>query len=511
MTGRRDLAALLAVLAAGGCARPAPPAASSFLLTNLELLDGTGAPARRAAVRVSGDTIAAVGDLTPLAGERVEDAGGLTLAPGFIDTHSHADRGFGGHRDALAATSQGITTIIGGQDGGSPYPLAGYLDSLQREPVAVNVGMYAGHATLRRLVLGGDYRRTATASEVDSMAGLLRRELGAGALGLSTGLEYEEGHDSDPSEVLALARITADSGGRYISHIRSEDRGFWAAVEELITIGRETGMPVQLSHAKLAMRPLWGRADSLIRRLDAARAAGVKVTADVYPYLYWQSTLRVLFPEGNYGSVTEARFALDQVAPAEGLLLGTFAPDPSYAGKTVAEIARIRGSDPARTLVALVAEAEAWEREHGGSAESVIGTSMVEPDLERLLAWSWANLCTDGELAGRHPRGFGSFPRVLGRYVRERQVLPLAEAVRKMTSLAAANVGLARRGQIRPGWYADLVLFDPATVADRATPTDPQALSEGIRRTWVNGVIVYESGHPTAARPGQVLWRGALR
>jgi N-acyl-D-amino-acid deacylase len=136
---------------------------------------------------------------------------------------------------------------------------------------------------------------------------------------------------------------------------------------------------------------------------------------------------------------------------------------------------------------------------------------MVEPDLERLLAWSWANLCTDGELAGRHPRGFGSFPRVLGRYVRERQVLPLAEAVRKMTSLAAANVGLARRGQIRPGWYADLVLFDPATVADRATPTDPQALSEGIRRTWVNGVIVYESGHPTAARPGQVLRRRALR
>jgi N-acyl-D-amino-acid deacylase len=482
-----------------GCGRSAP---RTILITNIQLLDGTGALARAASLRIAGDTIAALGELTRERSDSVLDGAGLTLAPGFIDTHSHADRGLGTHPDALAAVSQGITTVVGGQDGGSPYPLAAFLDSLERHPAAVNLAMYAGHATLRELVLGKEYRRPASAAELDSMQQLLRRELGAGALGLSTGLEYEEAHNATPAEVLALARIAADSGGGYISHIRSEDRGFWPAIEELLTIGRTNRMPVQLSHAKLAMRRLWGQADSLLRRLDAARAEGIDVTLDVYPYLYWQSTLRVLFPEGNYTDLREARFALDQVAPAEGLLLGRFDPEPGYVGKTVAEVAALRRSDPAATLLALIRESE-------GKAESVIGTSMVEPDLVRLLAWPFANICTDGELAGRHPRGYGSFPRVLGRYVREQQVVPLPEMVRKMTSLAAHNTRLTRRGELRPGWYADLVLFDPATVLDRATPADPRALSTGIAGTWVNGVQVFSNGVGTGARPGQVIRRTA--
>lgn len=428
------------------------------------------------------------------------DGGGLTLAPGFIDTHSHADRGLGKHPDALAAVSQGITTVVGGQDGDSPFPLSGFLDSLSRHPTAVNLAMYAGHATLRGRVLGDDFRRAATSAEVDSMKQLLRRELGAGALGLSTGLEYEEAHRASPDEVLALAQVAADSGGRYISHIRSEDRGFWAAIDELLTIGRVTRMPVQLSHAKLAMRRLWGQADLLLHRLDSARARGIEVTLDVYPYLHWQSTLRVLFPEGNYRDLREARFVLDQVAPADGLLLGRFEPDSSYVGKTLAQIAALRHADPAATLVALIQESE-------GKQESVIGTSMIEPDLVRLLAWPYGDICTDGELNGRHPRGFGSFPRVLGRYVREQGVVPLAEMIRKMTSLAAHNTGLTRRGELRVGWPADLVLFDPGTVADRATPTDPHALSVGIAGTWVNGVQVYGAGAATGARPGQILRR----
>lgn len=489
------LVPLLVVVLA--CARPQAP---TLLLTNIRLLDGTGAPARAASVRIAGDTIAAVGELTRERSDSVIDGEGLTLAPGFVDTHSHADRALGSHPDALAAVSQGITTVIGGQDGGSPYPLAPFLDSLERHPAAVNLAMYAGHATLRMQLLGDAFRRPASSRELDSMKVLLRHELGAGALGLSTGLEYEEAHSADPAEVLALAQVAADSGGRYISHIRSEDRGFWPAIEELLTIGRTTGMPVQLSHAKLAMRRLWGHADSLIHRLDAARAQGIDVTLDVYPYLYWQSTLRVLFPEGNYRDLREARFVLDQVAPAEGLLLGRFDPDPSYVGKTVAQIARLRHDDPAVTLVALIRESE-------GKSESVIGTSMVEPDLERLLAWPFGNICTDGELAGRHPRGYGSFPRVLGRYVRERRLIPLEEMIRKLSALAAHNVGLTRRGEVRPGWYADLVLFDPATIVDHATPTEPRALSTGIARTWVNGVEVYRAGGPSGARPGRVLRR----
>jgi len=495
---RRPVIAL--VLVALGCR--IQPTERTILITNVQLLDGTGAPARAASLRIAGDTIAAVGALTRERSDSVVDGGGLTLAPGFVDTHSHADRGLADHPDALAAVSQGITTVVGGQDGGSPYPLAPFLDSLERNPPAINLALYAGHATIRAEVLGNSYRRPATDREVDSMKQLLRRELGAGALGLSTGLEYATGHNAALSEVLALAQVAADSGGRYISHIRSEDRGFWAAIEELLTIGRVTGMPVQLSHAKLAMRRLWGQADSLLRRLDAARAEGVNVTLDVYPYLYWQSTLRVLFPEGNYGDVREARFALDQVAPAEGLLLGAFEADTSYVGKTVAQIAALRRRDPAVTLVALI-------RESKGKEESVIGTSMIEADLVRLLAWPWANICTDGELAGRHPRGYGSFPRVLGRYVREQRVVPLEEMVRKMTSLAAHNTNLTRRGELRPGWYADLVLFDPAAVNDRATPTAPQALSVGIARTWVNGVEVFQDGAATGARPGRVLRRTA--
>jgi len=474
-----------------------------LLITNVQLLDGTGAPARAGSLRVAGDTIAGIGDLTRQSSDSVVDGGGLTLAPGFIDTHSHADRGFAGHPDALAAVSQGITTVVGGQDGGSPYPLAPFLDSLARGPVAVNVAMYVGHATIRTLLLGNDYRRTATPAELDSMKVLLRREMGSGALGLSTGLEYEEGHSASREEVLALAQVAADSGGRYISHVRSEDRGFWPAIDELLEIGRVTGMPVQLSHAKIAMRSIWGQADRLLAKLDSARAKGTKVTLDVYPYLYWQSTLRVLFPEGNYGDVKEARFVLDQVSPADGLLLGRFEPDSSYTGKTVAQIAALRHQDPAVTLVALIKESE-------GKSESVIGTSMIEPDLEKLLAWPFGNICTDGELDGRHPRGYGTFPRVLGRYVRERQVVPLAEMIRKMSALAAANVGIRKRGRLEPGWYADLVLFDPVTVLDHATPQDPHALSTGIARTWVNGVEVYQDGKVTGAHPGQVVRRAAV-
>jgi N-acyl-D-amino-acid deacylase len=262
---------------------------------------------------------------------------------------------------------------------------------------------------------------------------------------------------------------------------------------------------------KLAMRGLWGQTDRLLRTLDDARARGIDVTADIYPYLYWQSTLTVLFPERDFDNRAAAEFALREVSTPDDLLLGRFAPEPAYAGKTLAEIARLRGTDAPATLIDLIREALAYEKRTGDDAENVIGTSMSEPDLERLLAWPHANICTDGELDGRHPRGFGTFPRVLGRYVRERGVISLEDAVRKMTSLAAHNVGLSGRGEIRPGAAADLVLFDPATVVDRATTRDPHALAVGIETVWVNGAVVYEKGAATARRPGRVLRREASR
>jgi N-acyl-D-amino-acid deacylase len=498
----------LAAFVSGVVAAPPRRASSTTLIVNALLVDGTGAARRPAAVRLRGDRIAEVGDLRASANETVVDAHGLVLAPGFIDTHSHGDRGLFEHRDALAAVSQGITTIVGGQDGGSPWPLSEFFARLEKEPATVNVAAYAGHGRIRHEVMGDDFRRRATPDEVARMRTLLGRELGAGALGLSTGLEYDPGIYSAPSEVIDLARIAAAAGGRYISHVRSEDRHFWEAIDEILAIGREAKLPVQVSHMKLAMLTLWGQADRLLRTLDEARAGGIDVTADIYPYLYWQSTLTVLFPERDFENRQTAELVLREISTPDGLLLGRFAPQPEYAGKTLAEIARQRGTDPPATLMDLIREARAYEKRTGSDdVESVIGTSMSEPDLERLLAWPHANICTDGELDGRHPRGFGTFPRVLGRYVRERGVLRLEEAVRKMTSLAAHNVGLSGRGEIRSGASADLVLFDPVRVIDRATTKDPHAQATGIEKVWVNGRLVYEKGAVTTERPGRVLRR----
>ena len=507
---RRLLAAsVIATAIATACTKSAAPvpARPGFLITNANVIDGSGSPARRASVRVEGDRIAAVGELATRSGETVVDAHGLTLAPGFIDTHSHADDDLFEHPEALAVVSQGITTIIGGQDGGSPIPLARYLDSLQKSPGAVNVGMYVGHGSIRDSVMGEDFKRVATPAEVDRMKAMLASEMQAGAIGLSSGLEYDPGIYSDPSEVIALAKVAASFGGRYISHIRSEDYAFWKAIDEIITIGRQAKLPVQISHTKLAMRDLWGHADSLVRILDAARKSGVDIPADVYPYLYWHSTLTVLFPKRDFENRTSAEFALTQTSTPGGLLLGHYEPNPSYAGKTVAEISKLRGTDSITTLIDLIRDSEAMRKRTGHSSESVIGTSMVEPDVELIMKWPYTNLSTDGSLDGPHPRGYGAFPRFLGRYVRERKVMPLEEAVHRMTSLAAEHMGIKDRGRITPGMFADLVLFDPATVIDRATPAEPHLVSVGIARVWVNGAEVFADGKTTTARPGKVIRR----
>jgi N-acyl-D-amino-acid deacylase len=479
------------------------------LIVNARILDGSGGPARSGSVRIRNDRIAEVGELRAVPGELVVDARGLALAPGFIDTHSHHDRGIFEMRDALAAVSQGITTIVVGQDGGSRSPLNEFFARLEREPPTVNVASYSGHGSLREQVMGEDFKRVATAQEIDRMRELLRADMEAGALGLSTGLEYDPGIYSAPQEVIELAKAASAFSGRYISHIRSEDRHFWRAIDEIITIGREARIPVQISHIKLAMRSLWGHADSLIRVLDRARVAGVDVTADIYPYTYWQSTLTVLFPERDFENRATAEFVLREISAPEGLLLARFDPDTNYVGKTVAQIAVARGTDPPTTLMALIRESLALEKATGNSAESVIGTSMDERDIERLLAWPFANVCSDGGLAGRHPRGFGAFTRVLGEYTRERRVLSLEETIRKMTSLSARNVGIVERGRISPGYFADLVLFDPHTVRDVATPEEPQARSIGIQSVWVNGELVYDGTASTARRPGRVIRRVA--
>jgi len=498
--------AILATLTA--CNAGPDPAPDTTLITNVRIVDGTGAAPGAGAVRISGEHIVEVGDLEATAGETVVDGGGLVLAPGFIDTHSHHDGGLLDEmRDARAAVSQGITTVVVGQDGGSRFPLADFFAEAQAVPPAINVASYSGQGTLRRQVMGDDYRRAATEAEVDAMIALLRTDMDAGALGLSTGLEYSSAFNSSTEEVIALARVAAEYGGRYVSHIRSEDRTFWQAIDEILRIGAEADIPVQVSHMKLAMTNLWGRAEELVAKLDAARAAGVDVTADVYPYTYWQSTMTVLVPDGNF-TREAAEFALSEVATPDGIIFGRFSPQPSYVGRTLAEIAQERGEDPVTSYLAMV------EMVYGPDApedadEGIMARSMVEEDIGRLLLWEHTNVCSDGGLDSSHPRGYGSFTRVLRRIVREQGALPLEDAIHRMTQLAAEHVGIRNRGVIRPGAWADLVLLDPETVSDHADFESPHEPSTGIAGVWVNGTRVLDGTSTSGdAYPGKVLRRG---
>ena len=339
-TPMRVLYVLIPLLAACGGDGGAPVYDErTFVIRGASIVDGTGRAAFTGSVRVVGGTITEVtphgaGETpSPPDGDHVYDASGLVLAPGFVDTHSHHDGGLLIELTALAAVSQGITTIVVGQDGGSPFPIADFFAALEATPAAVNVASYAGHGTLRRQIMGGDFRREATAHEVAAMQALLETELTSGALGLSTGLEYDPGIYSTTDEVVALAGTAATRGGRYISHMRSEDRGLREAIEETIQIAERARLPVQISHFKLAARSLWGQAAEILARLDAARATGLDITADVYPYEYWQSTMTVLFPERDFTDREAARFALEELVAPEGMLIGRFEPDPALEGR----------------------------------------------------------------------------------------------------------------------------------------------------------------------------------
>ncbi len=494
------LGAILSVVL--GAAAKAEVDSTATIIVNAWIVDGTGAPGRKGAVRLEGDRIAAVGELEPVPGEQIVDAGGLTLTPGFIDTHSHHDRGLFEARDALAAVSQGITTIVVGQDGGMNYPVKYLFERLKQTPVAINVASYIGHGNIREFVMKTDFARAARPDEIDRMRELVSEGMGYGALGLSTGLEYDPGIYSTTDELLVLAKEVARHGGRYISHVRSEDRYLWAALDEIVRIGREAKIPVQVSHMKLAMVDWWGQSLRFIDVLERARSEGVDITGDVYPYEYWQANLGVLFPARDFSNRDTAEFVLKSIAPPDGLLLTGYPPEPALEGLTIARIAERKGMTPAETLMKLTQRSEAM-----GGDDDVIGTSMRSDDVAALTAWPQANICSDGSLSGRHPRGSGAFTKVLRVYVRERKLLSLEEAIHKMTGLSAAHMGFADRGVIRPGAFADLVLLDPAQVSDRSTIEHPEALSVGISKVWVNGVAVMDQGEPTGAYPGQAIRR----
>lgn len=483
-------------------------AQQSTLIQQVLIADGSGKPMYKGSVRIAGNRIVAVGSLQALPGENIVQGNGKILAPGFIDTHSHLYGYLDEAPEALAALNQGITTIITGQDGDSDW-IDSIKAQLNKRPVAVNVATYTGQTSLREIAMGAnDIYRSSTAKELSQMQQKLQQELQQGSLGLSTGLEYEGSFYSHPDEVVALAKTTAQYGGRYMSHIRSEDIHMDAAIDEILNIGQQANIPVQISHIKIALKDKWGTAPALLRKLDSARKAGIMVTADCYPYDFWNSTIRVLFPNKDFTSLTAATYATEQLFDPAGSVMVRFAPNKNYVGKTVAEIAQLRNETAAQTLLYMVAAADSFRKANpdAGGVETIMGKSMYEKDIADFMQWPHTNMCSDGGNGG-HPRGYGSFTRILHQYVTVQKVLSWEMAIHKMTALAAQQTGIQQRGRIAVGYFADLVLIDPTTVKDNASIANPKALSNGIQSVWVNGVLTYQQQQHTGKFPGTFVSR----
>jgi N-acyl-D-amino-acid deacylase len=471
----------------------------TIVILGATLIDGSGrAPIRDSAVVIRGDSIVAAGRRSQVkipTDARVIDARGMVIAPGFIDAHNHSDRGFNTDPSAASQVSQGITTVVIGQDGGSAFPVGEYLAGLDKNPIALNVLTFVGHATLRSRVMGDDTNRHATPAEIEKMRQMVEQAMREGAIGLSTGLEYETGKPASTEEVITLARAASPFGGMYISHIRDEADKTFEALNEAIRIGREARLPVQISHIKLGSVAVWGRAKEAVALINKARASGLDVTADCYPYDAWSSTIRVLIPSGRHDDPADVARGLADVGGPANITIVSCRAHPDYEFKNMEEISRREGVTPVELYMKIVRD--------GGA--SVVCHSMKDEDISTFYRQPWVMVSSDGGIGSRHPRGAGTYPRVLGHYVRELHWLTLPEAIRKMTSLPAQRFKLKDRGLIRAGFKADLVVFDPNQIIDRATFEHPELTAEGMKRVFVNGTEVWTDGRVTGNRPGRAL------
>ncbi len=523
----------LLVAAVAITAAPHPLAAQgrewSLLIRNGTIVDGTGAPRYTGDVALRGDRVVAV-SRTPLdtaSAERVIDARGLVVAPGFIDLHAHLDPLLR-MPDSKSHVTQGVTLALGGPDGSAPFPLRAYLDSAQRAGLGMNVAFLVGHNTVRRMVMGTE-NRAPTPDELARMVALIRQGMGEGAFGISTGLRYVPGYYSKTDEVVALSRAAADSGGIYTSHLREEGLGLLEGVAEAISIARDARIPVVLTHHKAVGQPMWGKSVVTLAMVDSARAAGLDVMIDQYPYTASQTGLSVLIPPWALAGGTRAlrerladpvlrdsieRGIVELLRTDRGggdtrrVQFGQVSWDRSLEGKTLHDWAERRGVGHSMEAAAKLV----LEGELNGSA-SMVYHIIDEGDVRRIMAHPQTMIASDGRLTRPgdgvpHPRAYGTFPRVLGEYVRVQRVLTLEQAVRKMTGMPARRLGLqGQRGCLAVGCYADLALFDPNTVGSPATFTEPHQYAIGIPYVIVNGELVVERGELTAARPGLALRR----
>ena len=498
-----------------------------LVLRNARIVDGTGSPWFRGDLAVRGDTIVRIAPAIVEPAARVIDVGGLVIAPGFIDLHTHAIRGIFQVPTADNYVRQGVTTIMEGPDGGSPVPLKPFLDKLAALPKSLNIGSFLGQGSVRQAVVGLA-NRPATAEELERMRAIVYQGMQDGAFGLSTGLFYVPGNFTPLAEVVELQKVVAPFRGVHTSHMRNEAAGVLDSVKETIAIGELGGVPTQVSHHKVIGKAYWGKSVETLKLIDEARARGVDATIDQYPYTASSTTIgAALLPawaqEGGHKQ-TVARFkdpalrakitaaVADSIrnerggGDARNIVLALCEWDADLAGKNLAEVTRARGMEPTPENAA---ETTLWIVEQGGCRG--VFHAMDEQDLQRILAHPATMIASDGEVPifGRgapHPRSYGTFVRVLAVYVREKKILTLEDAVRKMSSYPAARIGLADRGILRPGMKADITVFDPATVRDAATFEKPHQYAIGFPYVIVNGQLVYESGAMTAARPGRVLY-----
>lgn len=492
------------------------------------MIDGSGEAGYAADIAVRGDRIARISrePLPRHLAARVIDATGEVVAPGFIDVHAHLDPLLR-LPAAESHVRQGVTTALGGPDGGSPWPLGLYLDSAEAAGVGMNVAFLVGHNTIRQEVMGME-ERAPSAAELLRMQEMVARAMGEGAWGLSTGLKYLPGAFSDVDEVVALSRVASDSGGIYTSHLREEGLGLIEAVAEAIEIGRRAAIPVVLTHHKVVGQPMWGASVRTLSMVDSARAAGIDVMIDQYPYTATYTGIAVLVPAWAMAGGTDAFLQrvedpafrdsivagiVDNILHDRGggdlrrVQLARVTWDRSLEGGTLHDWAVARGLESTpETGAALVIEAI---RRGGASA---IYHVLDEDDVHRIMRHPQTMIASDGRLTQPgeghpHPRWYGTFPRVLGHYVRDQQVITLEDAIRKMTSLPADRLALDGRGRVAEGAYADLVVFDPRTVVDRATFEAPHQYPEGITYVIVNGAVTVDEGQFVDVRPGRVLRR----
>jgi N-acyl-D-amino-acid deacylase len=537
---------------------PARSAQASFdiIIRGGTVYDGTGAPGRRADVGIQGDRIGAIGDLTSVQATSVVDATGLAVAPGFINMLSWSTESLLVDGRSQGEIREGVTTQIFGE-GSSMGPLTAemkrraieqmgdlkysitwtslseYLNQLEERGVSQNVASYIGATTIREHVIGLEDKQ-ATPAQLEEMRALVRGEMEAGALGIGSSLIYAPAFYASTEELIELCKVAAQYHGKYISHIRSEGNRLLESIDELIRISREANIPAEVYHLKAAGQANWAKMDRVIARIEAARKEGLKITADMYTYPAGSTGLDASMPpwvlDGGYDAAYKRladpamrkKIAAAIRAPSndwENLYLAAGSPDrvllvefksdtlKPLTGKTLAEAARLRGEDPVDTIMNLVLE----DRSRVGTVYFMIS----EDNIRKEIVLPWVSFGSDAssmapELpftkSSTHPRAYGNFARVLGKYVRDDRVLTMADAIRKLSGLPATNLELDRRGFLKEGMFADVVVFDPATIADRATFDNPHQYATGMRQVFVNGSQVIKNGEHTGAKPGRALW-----